>query len=103
MASADGTLRTFETASGRETFRIMLQRPVIALAFEEPGGALIATSVTRTLAGASGITLKRYLPRRDDLIFDACSRVTRELSDQEWRQYVGADVPPQATCGDRRR
>ena len=38
MASADGTLRTFDTGSGRETFRIPLEeQPLRALAFDEQG------------------------------------------------------------------
>jgi WD40 repeat protein len=99
MASADGTLRTFETASGRETFRIPLEeRPVMALAFDEQAASLTAASLIRTLTGASGVTVKKYLLRRDDVVAHACSRLSRNLTKPEWTQYVGADATHNATC-----
>ncbi|MGF1537411.1 MAG: hypothetical protein ACFB4J_13150 [Elainellaceae cyanobacterium] len=33
----------------------------------------------------------------NDLIAEACRRLTRNLTLQEWRQYLG-DEPYQATC-----
>ena len=99
MASADGTLRTFDTASGRETFRIPLEeQPVRALAFDEQGASLTAASVIRTLTGASGVTVKKYLLRRDDVVAHACSRLSRNLTKPEWTRYVGADATHNATC-----
>jgi WD40 repeat protein len=98
MASADGTLRTFDTATGQETFRTALEQPIAGLAFDEPGGALLAASLTRTIAGGSGFTVKRYLLRRDDVIAHACARMRRNLTGAEWRRYVGADAPYSATC-----
>jgi WD40 repeat protein len=99
MASADGTLRTFDTGSGRETFRIPLEeQPLRALAFDEQGVSLTAASVIRTLTGASGVTVKKYLLRRDDVVTHACSRLSRNLTKPEWTRYVGADATRNATC-----
>jgi WD40 repeat protein len=98
MASADGTLRTFDTASGRETVRIPLEEPIVSLAFDEQDVSLTAASVIRTLTGASGVTVKKYLLRRDDVVAHACSRLSRNLTESEWTRYVGADATRSATC-----
>jgi hypothetical protein len=37
-----------------------------------------------------------YLP--EDLITEACSRVTRNLTRAEWAQYIGDALPYQAVC-----
>ena len=84
MASADGTLRTFDTASGRETFRIPLEEQPASLAFDEQGVSLTAASVIRTLTGASGVTVKKYLLRQNDVVAHACSRLSRNLTEPEW-------------------
>lgn len=34
----------------------------------------------------------------EDLIADACARLTRNLTDKEWRQYMGEDEPYRKTC-----
>jgi WD40 repeat protein len=99
MTSRDGTLRTFDTASGREIFSVRHEQSGKALAFDDAGGSLIAASVTRTIAGATGVTIKRYLLHRDAVIAQACARVTRKLSATEWMKYVGTDVPYRASCG----
>jgi len=41
--------------------------------------------------------LSRYLVRPEDLIADACSRLTQNLAPQQWRQYLG-DEPYRKTC-----
>jgi WD40 repeat protein len=102
MAGIDGTLRIFETATGRETFQTLLERPVKALAFDEQANGLMVASAVRTLSGTTAITLTRYLTLHADLIEHACARVTRNLTAAEWDQYVGAEVPYRATCDERR-
>jgi hypothetical protein len=39
-----------------------------------------------------------WIWRSDDLIADACSRVTRNLTRAEWDQYIGDALPYQAVC-----
>ncbi len=34
----------------------------------------------------------------EELISDACSRVTRNLTRAEWNQYIGDALPYQAVC-----
>jgi len=36
--------------------------------------------------------------RSEDLITDACSRVTRNLTRAEWAQYISDALPYQAVC-----
>ncbi len=50
------------------------------------------------LATTSGYTAWVWLWRVEDLIAQACERLPRNLTRQEWRQYVGEEVPYQATC-----
>jgi formylglycine-generating enzyme required for sulfatase activity len=39
-----------------------------------------------------------WIYRPEDLIADACSRVTQNLSRAEWQQYIGDALPYQAVC-----
>jgi WD40 repeat protein len=100
LVSADGTLRTFETATGVPGLRTPV-RGVRALAFDAGGRSLMVGLIQPTLAGATSATVLRYLLSPDDLIADACARVTRNLTEAEWERYVGADVPYSRTCAAR--
>jgi hypothetical protein len=40
---------------------------------------------------------KAWLLWPDDLVAEACARLTRNLSPEEWRQYLG-DEPYRKTC-----
>jgi WD40 repeat protein len=100
MVSADGTLRTFETATGAPGLRVPV-RGVRALAFDSEGRVLMAGVIQPTLAAGTSATVLRYLLSPGDLIADACARVTRNLTEAEWGRYVGADVPYSRTCAAR--
>jgi WD40 repeat protein len=63
---------------------------VYSVAFS-PDGKYIAS-------GSYGLTLWQYRP--EDLIADACSRVTRNLTRSEWKQYIGDALPYQAVCSN---
>jgi hypothetical protein len=39
----------------------------------------------------SGNTARVWLLRPEDLIAEACSRLTRNLTHAEWRQYIGEE------------
>jgi hypothetical protein len=39
-----------------------------------------------------------WVYRPDDLITEACSRATRNLTQAEWKQYIGDALPYQAVC-----
>ena len=50
------------------------------------------------IAGGEDYLVKLWLYRPEDLIDLACSRVTRNLTREEWTQYVGDVLPYQAVC-----
>ena len=48
-------------------------------------------------AGADG-TIRLYTVDLEELMELACSRVTRPLTEPEWRTYFGLDKPYRETC-----
>ena len=59
--------------------------------------------MTQNFLGEDGTGYSRRLDtdwslRTDDLISTACRIVDRDLTEQEWAQYVGEGVPYRATC-----
>jgi WD40 repeat protein len=87
-ASADHTARVWDIASKREVARMTHKDCVWAVDFS-PGGTYIATR-------SSG-TARVWLWKPEDLIAEACSRLTRNLYEEEWQQYLG-DEPYHNTC-----
>jgi len=65
---------------------------ISGLSFAEGGNRLLVT------AGTSNI--KIWLTNTKDLANLVCSTVNRNLSREEWRQYMGSDIPYEATCPD---
>jgi WD40 repeat protein len=51
-----------------------------------------------TLASGSQDSTIRLWPRTEVLADMVCSKVGRNLSMEEWRQFVGTDVPYERTC-----
>jgi len=50
------------------------------------------------VSGSKDGTARVWVYRTEDLIADACSRVTRNLTLTEWQQYIGDALPYQAVC-----
>jgi WD40 repeat protein len=88
-ADMDKTAWVWDAATGRELARINHESEVWSVAFSPDG---------QRLATASGDTVRVWLWRAEDLIAEACKRLPRNLTHQEWRQYVGEEVPYHATC-----
>jgi WD40 repeat protein len=87
--SDDGTARVWEAASGQEVARMAHEDMVFAVAFS-PDGQWLAT--------ASGDNMARvWLVWPDDLIAESCARLTRNLTLEEWKRYLG-DEPYRKTC-----
>jgi hypothetical protein len=101
------TTRVFETVSGNEVLRMILGRqnlgapvlyePDLASRFVQQWRYLM----TASLLGSDSlqeVILTRHLLRPQDLVDDACMRLTRNLTQEEWKQYVGTEVPYHRTC-----
>jgi dipeptidyl aminopeptidase/acylaminoacyl peptidase len=89
-ASVDGTARVWEATSGREVARMTHDRWVTAVAFS-PNGQYV-------VSGSGDGTARVWWWRPEDLIAEACRRLPRNLTREEWQRYVGPEVPYHATC-----
>ncbi len=63
--------------------------------FHPDGNSLVTAS-------ADGL-LRFYQTQSDDMADQLCSYVTRNLSDTEWRQYVGEDIEYVNTCEEKEK
>ena len=88
--SADETARVWEATSGKEVARMINNSQVSPVAFSPDGKYVV-------LGSGDGI-VRVWLWRPNDLIADACSRVTRNLTRAEWKQYIGDALLYQAVC-----
>ena len=104
----DKTARVFRLSTGEEVARLPQEETVIAILFLSDGRhVMIAAGKdqitkedrTRAMAGAVArpFIVTRHLLQPDDLVQEACSRLTRNLTQQEWARYVG-DEPYRKTC-----
>jgi WD40 repeat protein len=83
----DDTAQVFEIATRKEVARL-----------EHPGGiTAVAASHDNRIIVLSAKVISGHWFRPEDLIREACSRVTRNLSPDEWKQYMGGE-PYRNTC-----
>ncbi len=87
--SEDLTTRIWDFATGKEISR-MAGTNVIAVAFSPDNQYVLSGDYYEN------ITQWKWKP--DDLINDACQRVTRNLMYAEWQKYIGSALPYQAIC-----
>jgi WD40 repeat protein len=88
-ASGDRTARLWDAITGTEVARFFHEREVVRSEFSLDGRYLI----TASLDGTARI----WRAEPDDLIAMACAQLTRNLSPEVWRQYLG-DEPYHRTC-----
>ena len=91
--SFDGTARVFDVGAGQEISRLTFFRPVRDVAFSLDGKNLRVV----TLGDPSGYSVTWNFLHPQDLIADLCARLARNLTNQEWRQYLG-DESYRKTC-----
>ena len=83
IATADAMhTRVWQTATGQEVARIAVNG--LKVRFSPDGRYILVDS-------------NALLWRPDDLVAEACSRLTRNLTREEWRQYLGSP-PYRKTC-----
>jgi WD40 repeat protein len=85
----------WEVTTGKEVARRehVIGRLWDAVFSPSPNSKYLATASTDTTANL-------WLWRPEDLITEACTRLTRNLTHAEWRQYVGEGIPYHATCAN---
>ena len=76
--------------------------PAVVLNFDSDGTGL-SLAVIQTFDRPDGTAYSRSLGTRwslrtEDLIDTACRIVDRNLTEQEWAEYVGEGVPYRSTC-----
>jgi WD40 repeat protein len=88
-ASNDGTARVWEASTGREVARMEHEGQVNAVAFS-PDGQWVASA-------SSDGTARVWALQPKNLIMQVCSHLPRNLTLEEWQQYIG-DEPYRPTC-----
>lgn len=87
----DGVIRLWNATTGDELGRLEHPGSVNDLSFDADG---------RRIASTGGETVRLWLWRSDDLLAEACRRLTRNLTPEEWREHVGEEIYRE-TCPDR--
>jgi WD40 repeat protein len=94
VESGDNDLLIKNIKNGNIVTRISKQGTEITrFGFSDDGRYIVA----RGFDGTNPMVFFR-LWKTEDLIADACSRVTRNLTHAEWSQYIGDALPYQAVC-----
>lgn len=86
----NGILQVWEIQTEREIIRLRQPEGIRSFTLSPDGHYLIT-------GGWDG-TIRVWLYRPEDLIADACARVTRNLTRAEWAQYIGDLLPYHAVC-----
>ncbi len=87
---ATATARVWDVASGRERTRMTHEGVVYSVVFSPDGQRLVTASGDKTA----------WVWLAKDLMAETCRRLPRNLTHQEWSQYVGEEVPYHATCSN---
>ncbi len=90
QSCTQGTARVWDAFTGKEIARMTHDGNVKSVAFSPDGKYVVS--------GSDDNTARVWIYRPEDLIAEACSHVTRNLTRAEWKQYIGDALPYQAVC-----
>jgi len=88
--SDDNTARVWEAATGREVARMTHDGVVNSVDFSPDGRYVVS--------GSADGTARVRVWQPQDLIANACAAMPRNLTREEWKQYIGDALPYQAVC-----
>ena len=104
-ASENGIARVWSAATHSEVARVRHEGYLPAVAFSPDGKYLITANGYKT-QGPGEYAANRYNSARlwlwqpEDLVAEACDRVTRNLTSNEWHQFTDIEEVP-VTCAER--
>ncbi len=87
-ASSDSLIRFWDTETGNEQARLAYSSAVTSVDISPDGTTLLSTNGTTTRVWTIA---DLPLLHQDDLTAEACTRVTRELTELEWEQFIAGD------------
>lgn len=93
--SGAGSLSVWDTETGRESARVLEDVNPEAVLLS-PDGRYLATAEYEN--DRTRLSYSVYFWRTKDLIAQACGRLRRNLTQDEWRHYVGKEEPYRRTC-----
>jgi WD40 repeat protein len=88
--SADKTARLWDALTGREIASVLHDGMVWIVGFSPDNKYVVS--------GSDDGTTHMWIWQPEDLILDACLRMPRNLTREEWKQYIGDAMPYQAVC-----
>jgi dipeptidyl aminopeptidase/acylaminoacyl peptidase len=87
--STEGIVSVLDMTTFEEITRLTHPNTIYDISFSPDNQQLLIQS------GISTVYLWRYLP--EDVITEACNRLSRNLTEEEWQTYIG-DEPYHPTC-----
>jgi WD40 repeat protein len=95
--SNDHTARIFDAGNGSEKIHLTNVGNVQAVHYSLDGSSLMTASLSRE---GEKLIVGHYMLKPETLIAEACSHLTRNLTIEEWKQYVGIEIPYHKTCSN---
>ena len=85
-----GTARVWDTAGGAELPTLTGHSGPVTQAFH-------SADKSRILTASGDRTARQWFARMEDLLVAACRQAPRNMTEEEWRRFMG-DEPYQPTC-----
>jgi uncharacterized delta-60 repeat protein len=97
-SSNDETVRVWESFTGNEIARMYHTTDVYRAIFSPDGKYIVSSSCEDVGIYCGRGLIHAWIWQPDDLIENACSYVTRNLTLNEWQKYLGDSLPYKPVC-----